>query len=385
MNNPWSSQSFLVGAREAGRSSSMIAAAEQTAANIKSVHPDLPVVLTLNHLAHLVGVTAQELQNVVSRREDAYRVFRVKKRGSPNAVPAPPRRYRTICVPHPFLMRTQRWIAQNILNPITPHPSSHAFAPGSSLIKAAKQHTAARWLVKLDVRHFFESILEDQVYRVFRSLGYGALLSFQMSRICTRLPTETHLYLHRAPGQRSSRMPYSTLQKGFLPQGAPSSPMLANLAMRTLDRRLTELAQSTGWRYTRYADDLAFSTTAESTRARAVRLSRQVAHELEQIGLISHREKTSIAPPGARKLVLGIMVDREKPRLTRGFRNNIETHLFALTNKNLGPSAHRTKRGFTSIIGMRRHIRGLLAYAHLVDPAYASALESIYSGIDWSR
>src|SRR5580698_914974 len=115
MNHPWSSQAFRAGALTAGRPNEMISAAERHVAAIKGKHPDLPVVLTLNHLAHLVGVPAQDLQQIAFRKEDAYRVFKVKKRGLPGKISKPPRRYRTICVPKPFLMRTQRWIAQNIL------------------------------------------------------------------------------------------------------------------------------------------------------------------------------------------------------------------------------------------------------------------------------
>jgi RNA-directed DNA polymerase len=385
MKHPWSSQHFREGARAAGRPEAMIASAESAAAAIKRVHPDLPVVLTLHHLAHLSGVSAQELQEVTFRKVDAYRIFRVKKRGVSGVSPAPPRRYRTICVPHPFLMQTQRWIAQNILNPIDPHPASFAFAPRRDLVKAAKRHVSSRWLLKMDVRHFFESISEQQVYRVFRSLGYGALLLFQMARICTRLPDHRWTASPIPRGRGDAGLPYRRHDSGHLPQGAPTSPMLANLTMWTLDRRLSLLAQRDGWTYTRYADDLAFSRSDKSSRIVAMRLSRRVAHELELAGLTHHREKTSIAPPGARKVLLGVLVDRDRPRLTRVFRNNVETHLFALTNKKVGPAAHRQKRGFASTIGMRRHIEGLIAFAHQVDPRYAAKLYAQFNTVDWSR
>jgi len=228
----------------------MIASAESAAAAIKRVHPDLPVVLTLHHLAHLSGVSAQELQEVAFRKVDAHRIFRVKKRGVSGVSPAPPRRYRTICVPHPFLMQTQRWIAQNILNPIDPHAASFAFAPRRDLVKAAKRHVDSKWLLKMDVRHFFESISEQQVYRVFRSLGYGKLLSFQMARICTRLPDHRRMARAVPRGRGDAGLPYRRHDSGHLPQGAPTSPMLANLTMCTLDRRLSLLAQREGWTYT---------------------------------------------------------------------------------------------------------------------------------------
>jgi RNA-directed DNA polymerase len=124
MKHPWSSQRFREGARAAGRPEGMIAAAEAAAYAIKRVHPDLPVVLTLQHFAHLTDVSIDVIQDTIFRKEDPYRVFRVKKRGTPQSASAPPRRYRTICVPSPGLMRAQRWIAQNILNVAEPHHTS---------------------------------------------------------------------------------------------------------------------------------------------------------------------------------------------------------------------------------------------------------------------
>jgi RNA-directed DNA polymerase len=364
----------------------MIAAAESAAIAIKRAHADLPVVLTLHHLAHLSGVSAQDLQEVAFRKNDAYRVFRVKKRGVSGMTPAPPRRYRTICVPYPFLMQTQRWIAQNILNPIDPHPASFAFAPKRDLVGAAKRHLGTKWLLKMDVRHFFESISERQVYRVFRSLGYGALLSFQMARICTRLPEHHHRTKSPRPRLRDDAgLPYRRHEQGHLPQGAPTSPMLANLTMLTLDRRLSSLAQRQGWTYTRYADDLAFSRSDNASRSAALRPAKRVAHELELVGVTHHREKTSVVPPGGRKVLLGVLVDRDRPRLTRAFRNNVETHLFALTSDRVGPAAHRQKRRFSSTIGTRRHIEGLIAFAHQVDPLYAAKLYARFNTVDWSR
>jgi RNA-directed DNA polymerase len=384
MLHPWSSQSFREGALAAKRPTEAIEAAEIAATHIKRRHPDLPVVLTIQHFAHLCDVSNELLQNVVFRKSDYYRIFRVKKRGTSKAGAAPARRYRTICVPDPGLMRAQRWIAQNILNCIEPHGASFAFSPKRNLVGAANRHLGARWLVKLDVRHFFESIREDQVYWVFRSLGYGALLSFQFARICTRLPGYQKGNTGPIRGRTSVGLPYRRYHPGHLPQGAPTSPMLANLVVRYLDERLTKIADDRGWTYTRYADDLAFSRRDTSSRHDAMQIAKQAERELIAFGLTSNRQKLTITPPGGRKILLGVLVDRERPRLTKAFRNNIETHIYALTNPKIGPAAHRTKRGFASTIGMRRHVAGLIAFARMVDRGYAARLFSRFNTIDWN-
>jgi RNA-directed DNA polymerase len=130
MQHPWDSQQFRAGARAAGRSPRTIHAAIAIARTIKQTNSDLPVVLTLHHPSHLCDVSAEFLQSVIFRKIDAYATFRVQKRGRSNRVPEPARRFRTICVPVPLLMQTQRWIAQNILNAIAPLCLCEGSRPG---------------------------------------------------------------------------------------------------------------------------------------------------------------------------------------------------------------------------------------------------------------
>jgi RNA-directed DNA polymerase len=378
MKHPWSPQNFDREACDAGCKPEVIEAALDAALAIKCANEDLPVIFTLEHLGHLIDVNSEILRRFVERRDDFYRVFRVKKRPRPGWGAAPPRASRTICVPSPALMHTQRWIAQNILNAVDPHPASFAFAPGRSLLDAASRHAGCSWLIKLDLRNFFEAISERRVYRVFRQLGYGVLISFELARICTRSPAASAI----GSGALAPGLPYPAQPQGFLPQGAPSSPMLANLAVRRLDDRLQALADAKRWVYTRYADDLAFSTNRLSTRPQAAAIARE-AKEVRAFGLICNESKTAVIPPGARKIMLGVLIDRFRPKLTRAFRNNIETHLYALSNPKIGAAAHLRSRGFSSVIGMRRHIVGLIAFAKQVDAPYAQKLNSTFDVIDW--
>ncbi len=384
MAHRWDPQTFIGGANIAGRAKVTIESCIAAAAAVKCVHPDLPVIFTLNHLAHLADVNADFLAEVAHRKVDAYRVFRVKKRGVANLVPAQSRRYRTICVPDARLMRVQRWIAQNILQVTPSHQASFAFTKDRDLRGAAAVHANAKWLVKMDVRQFFESISEVAVYRVFRTFGYGALLSFQMARICTRLP-DHHNQGKRAHRGRVGRGPYSAKSAGHLPQGAPSSPMLANRAVETLDRKVKRISTNSGWSYTRYADDLAFSRSDKARRGDAMKLVKLIEMSLASAGLVVHRQKTSIAAPGGRKILLGVLIDRGEPKLPKSFRNNIETHLYALLHSDIGAEKHRANRGFSSLIGMRRHIMGLIAHAHQVDKAYAAKLYSEVNLVDWNN
>jgi RNA-directed DNA polymerase len=159
--------------------------------------------------------------------------------------------------------------------------------------------------------------------------------------------------------------------------------MLANLAVRALDVHLAELGSQLAWTYTRYADDLTFSRIDDVRRSGAMHLVKLVEQALRVFGLSARHAKTTIAPPRARKVVLGVLVDRERPRLTKSFRNNLETHLYALTNPKIGLSVHMRNRGFASRIGMQRHVAGLLAFAHQVDREYAAKQYRLFNTIDW--
>ena len=181
MKHPWSPRQFDAQAKALGRSEGTVQAALDVARAIKNSHPDLPVIFTLSHLAHLTDIPPKIVRNyVVQRGSAAYRTFRLKKRNKSKSK-TPSRAYRTISVPAPNLMRLQRWINENILSVITPHIASFAYHHSGGILDAARVHCRCKWLVKMDIREFFDSILENKVYHLFRNLGYTPLLSWQES------------------------------------------------------------------------------------------------------------------------------------------------------------------------------------------------------------
>jgi len=378
----WDSQAYVAGARAASVDQKVVAAALGHANAIRSVSRDLPVIFTLAHLAKMCGVSHRYLIEVADRGSDPYRDYIAKKRERPQAS-AVSRRYRTICIPDPELKKVQRWIHHNILSKIAPHPASTAYADNSTLLAAASRHVNARWLVKIDIERFFESIKEPYVASVFERLGYPDLLSFQFARLCTRLPTAKS----RKEIFRRHSKPTNGVMKnewiGFLPQGAPTSPQLANAVMRRFDRRIAALSKKAGLRYSRYSDDLIFSTRGHFSRDHAATFVHEVYDVLGAHGFEANRTKTSVAAPGARKVVLGLLVDRDEPRLTKEFRSNIETHLHYMERADVGPVAHANARKFDSIIGLQNHLFGLIAFARQIDRAYGDELKSRIRAIAW--
>lgn len=337
----------------------------------------LPSILTLAHLAKRANVSYEALRAIVERScSDPYKHFRIRKRSGGS---------RTISVPDPLLMQVQRWIATHVLRSIPTHTASYAFSPENSIAKCAFRHRRARWIVKMDVADFFGSVTELQVYRVFKSLGYQPLISFELARICTHEPENSKKHLLKSWQVLWPRKKIESYQRehmGRLPQGAPTSPMLSNLIMREIDTKIEAVSCTYGVVYTRYSDDLTFSTRSNLfDRTRAKSLIADVSVILKASGFFPQRRKCVVVPPGARKIVLGLVVDDVATRLPRKFKSKLRQHLYYL--KMLGPFEHAKARQFDTLGGMYRHIRGLIDFANMVEPDYAAARLAEFNSVSW--
>lgn len=382
----WKPQPYVRDAEKLGISRAVLDAAVAAGEAVVRVHPSLPPILTLGHLAHLTGVNYVDLRDWVRREiEDPYKVFRIKKRQLRTTNAA----FRTICVPDRKLAEVQSWLSRNVLSHGRTNSASTAFAPGSTLMAAVQPHCGSRWLIKVDVRRFFESISEISVYKAFRRLGYQPLVSLELARLCTRVgpPSRLHLtarWVRRAPKYVATIDRYAAHRFGHLPQGAPTSPMLANLVMLDADSELSKMARAHGLIYTRYADDLTFSTLrADFNRQEATRVIKLVYRTLGRFGLEPNFAKTQVVPPRARKIVLGLLADSAEPRLTREFKSKMRQHLYYLESPDVGPLKHAARRGFSAVAGMRNHLLGLAAYARQVDKDYGEALMKRLRAVSW--
>lgn len=358
-----------------GVAEEVLANAGEIIARIRNADPRLAVVFTLRHLSVLTGVPYFYLRRVVARDPNIlpYKHFALRKK-----IPGRSRR-RLISVPSMALHQVQRWIVEEILRHTTPSASSFAFHPGSRPVFAAQVHCGCDWLLKVDIADFFHTISEGQVYSVFRSLGYPGLLAFELARLTTIEGNS----LRADASQRWSAIPYyQHPREGRLPQGASTSPMLANLVMRKLDTRLEAMAAASDLRYTRYADDLAFSGRKPHTLETMRAFRTRVIAELDAEGFMHNRRKTVIRGPGARRIVLGMLVDGPHPRLARDYKDRLQLHLYYLRSPIHGPSVHAINRNI-SVSTLFHHVRGLIAWAERVEPTYGKEMLSQFEEVQW--
>lgn len=382
----WSPQHYIDVGNDRGIDAAVLNNAVDYGKAIISANSKLPVIFSLGHLAYLTDTNYGFLRQVVSRSNLAthYRTFRIRKRSSRAGSPS----YRIISVPDPRLMYVQRWIASRILTSVDAHQASTAFARKCNIVDAASRHCKARWLIKLDVRDFFHSISERPVYSTFIKLGYQPLVAFELSRLCTRQVDSSSASEKKRWQSRGWRYKtiksYATNTVGHLPQGAPTSPMLSNLVARDFDEAVYRVASEHGVRYSRYADDIILSAhSPEFNYPDAKSLLRSVQALLVQHGFFPNRAKTTIVGPGCRRVVLGLLVDGERPRLTKKFRASLRMHLHFLLHKEVGPVKHANARGFDAVGGLRNHIEGLLAFAGQVEPEFAMKLKAEFNQVEW--
>jgi len=385
----WRSQHFKKFADGQGADPKVVDASVAVGKALQARTHNAQPIFSLKHLAYSADVKYRTLREVVERRSpEKYRVFKIKKRSEFRSAS---NRYRMICVPDPQLMKAQRWIVRNILVYGRTHDASVAYQEGSNIVEAASLHCECRWLIKLDIVNFFESVTEQNVYNVFQEMGYQPLVAFELARLCTRKGDRTRARNRSYKRWRTRYNTYKAIHSysdadilGHLPQGAPTSPMLANMAMRDFDQAVETVADEFGLTYTRYADDLTLSTKSkELSRERAEDAISKIYNIIRIFSFEPNLAKTQIVPPGARRVVLGLLVDGPNPRLTKKFRNRLRLHLHHISADGAGAVKHAEQNHFKSVFGLRNHIEGLISFAHLVEPEYAKQAWAIFNGAKW--
>ena len=216
--------------------------------------------------------------------------------------------HRLIEAPKPRLRAIQRQLLDQVLAAMPVHDRAHGFVPGRGVHTFAGSHAGQPVLVSMDLRAFFSSITAARVYALFREAGYPEPVAHALTALTTTR-TPAHV-LRAAPDATRAAL----LRQPHLPQGAPTSPALANLCAFRLDRRLTGLADRFGLHYSRYADDLAFSGALGPGRTQSlIAYVRTIAAEE---GFRAHPDKTRVRRQGDRQLLAGLVVN-SRPAVPR--------------------------------------------------------------------
>lgn len=241
----------------------------------------LPFIEGSHHLAAYVGVSKSIVDQIVRRPKFHYRTFSIPKGdGTP----------RKITSPRTYLKVIQWWINDNILSHADFGDVVHGFRAGRSFVSNAKTHHGAKHILNVDIEEFFPSISPEMVEGCFRSFGYGDT----GAKLLTALTT----------------------YKNSAPTGAPTSPLLGNIVLGPMDKVLEDISSKSGMVYTRYADDLTFS----SLEMIDVDFVKVVSEIVAEQGFKLKPKKTRFMGRGDRMEVTGVVIN-DRVNLPRSWRN----------------------------------------------------------------
>jgi retron-type reverse transcriptase len=328
----------------------------------------LPLSNTEEEIAFAMGISVGKLRslafNYPTSSTTNYCRFQVlKKTGE----------IRNISAPMPDLKAAQKWILVYILQKLSVHDAAHGFRRNRSIVTNAKPHVGADVIIKIDLQDFFQSISYQRVKELFRNLGYSATAAKILGLICTVTETEEI--------EVNGKIERRAIGKRCLPQGSPASPAISNIVCYQLDSRLSQLAKNLGFCYTRYADDLTFSSSHEAKN----RISK-ITVEFETIivseGFAINPHKTQILGKSVQQKVTGVVINK-KLNVAKNTLKAFRATLYQIEREGL---AEKTWGNSTDLIAA---ITGFANYVTMINPSkgaeFLTSIERIKQKYDRSE
>lgn len=237
--------------------------------------------------------------------EERYTVFQIEKRRGNGK--------RTICAPNKSLKIIQSKLLQVLSSIYAPKIAVHGFCPGRSILTNATSHVNQKYVLNIDLAGFFPSINFGRVRGMFIAQPYS-------------IPEEVATVLAQV-----------CCFKNELPQGAPTSPIVSNMICAKMDSELRILAQRNRCIYTRYADDITFSTSApklsshlasivEGEKGNSLQIGDALTSIIENNGFKINYEKVRLQTRTNRQEVTGI-VTNQFPNVTRKYVRQVRAML----------------------------------------------------------
>ena len=337
----------------------------------------IPKIETVGELAGWLNVSVSELEwfadlkrlNSRTGNYDGpvshyhYKIL-AKKNGNIRLIEAPKLR----------LKELQRLILAELLEKVPSHQAAHGFLKGHSIKTFAAPHVGKRVVLRMDLRDFFASIYGARVQAFFRTAGYPNAVADLLGGICTNAAPRR---MWKQAGKELDPMAQAgaLYSRRHLPQGAPTSPALANLCAWRVDCRLSGLAEAAGAAYTRYADDLAFSGAEDFDRC-VERFSLRAAAILLEEGFTVHHRKTRVMRRGGRQYLAGLLTNEH----INVVRDDFDRLKAILTNCVRHGAESQNRDGHPAF---RMHLDGRVGFVEMVNPAKGARLRRIFETIQW--
>jgi hypothetical protein len=312
-------------------------------------------------IASFLGTTPAALSYHLYRKPRAYTAFSIAKASGGT---------REILAPPATIKGFQRAILQCLTAIFVPIREVHGFANKRSVVTNARDHVRRRLILNFDLADFFPTINFGRVRGLFgaKPFSYPPKVASMLAHICC--------------------------YEGRLPQGAPTSPIISNLICRGLDKQFRAMAKDHGVRYSRYADDITFSTNdaafpveiVKNPYTRPPELGTLVRQLIVDNGFSINEKKTRLQTRYQRQEVTGLVVN-SRPNVPRAYVRNLRAalHDWKVNGEDAAQARFHTsydkRRRQGPPPSLRVHLRGKLDFLRMVrgddDPVFCGLAVSL--------
>lgn len=235
------------------------------------------------HIA--LGITEFQLDRIIQRSPNTYKTYAIPKRSGG---------FRIIAQPAKETKFIQYWLMSNIFHGLQVHDRATAYKKEASITKNVAIHQNNTYIAKFDFKDFFGSI------------KYSAVLLFLKARLAEKFNSDDVAKIARV-----SCIKHIGHEELCLSIGAPSSPILSNAIMHDFDEEVSRWCADQGLTYSRYADDLTFSTNTKNICSEIERKLRAVILELTDLQLILNDKKTVHLSKKFQRRITGLVINNK--------------------------------------------------------------------------
>lgn len=299
----------------------------------------IPVIFDREHLALLLGIDYMYINKIMLFSEQFYKSYKLRKKNGG---------YREISIPNVRLRYIQRWILDNILYKIAVSDNVKGFVPGLSILDNARYHINKNLVITMDIKDFFPTIRFEKVFNIFYYYGYTKELSYCFARICTL--------------------------DNMLPQGAPTSPYLANIVCNKMDIRINQFCKCINADFTRYADDITIS--GNKNLGIYIKVVKEI---IQDEGFSINNKKTRFMYNNRQQIVTGLNVNN-KVTVPKNKVRYLRQQIYYI--KKFGVVRHLKRINYDKL-NIKEHLYGLAYFINMVDNDKGSNFIRELDQINW--
>ncbi len=288
---------------------------------------------TIDDLCYNIGISPKFLKYVLYVKKDKYYDFKIPKKNGD---------FRSISSPCRELKYIQRQLLKFFEKEYSFLDCQHGFIKGRSCVTNAKLHVGKRFVLNGDIEHFFDTIHFGRVRGIF--LNKPFYYSKEVATIIAKI----------------------TCYNKKLPQGAPTSPFVSNIICYTMDKKLDYIAKKYNCRYSRYADDITFSTDSElfpteiaNIKNESISFSKKIIRIINggyENGFVFNDKKTRFYKRYNRQEVTGVVVNK-KTNVNKYYLKNIRAIIHCINYNGFVESYFKT---FKSIPSSENYAKNIL-------------------------